>query len=123
MRKSRYTDSQILVILKQNENGVSVPDLCRENGMSSTQFYKWRSKFGGMDAFVDEHYCTLLQNWSTLLHKFQEVQTQTRNRPRGTSLTPGAPTKTRRTKAPRPSPSEGQSVLPQLPAWQPSPVR
>ena len=35
MRKSRYTDSQILAILKQNENGVAVPDLCREHGMSS----------------------------------------------------------------------------------------
>ena len=50
MRKSRYTDSQILAILKQNENGVAVPDLCREHGMSSAQFYKWRAKFGGMDA-------------------------------------------------------------------------
>lgn len=50
MRKSRYSDSQILAIIKQNENGVSVPDLCREHGMSSAQFYKWRSKFGGMDA-------------------------------------------------------------------------
>lgn len=50
MRKSRYTDSQILSILKQNENGVPVPELCREHGMSSAQFYKWRAKFGGMDA-------------------------------------------------------------------------
>lgn len=50
MRKSRYSDSQILAILKQNEAGVPVPDLCREHGMSSAQFYKWRSKFGGMDA-------------------------------------------------------------------------
>ena len=49
MRKSRYSDSQILAILKQNEHGVSVPDLCREHGMSSAQFYKWRAKFGGMD--------------------------------------------------------------------------
>lgn len=50
MRKSRYSDSQILAILKQNEQCVSVPDLCREHGMSSAQFYKWRAKFGGMDA-------------------------------------------------------------------------
>ncbi len=49
MQKSRYSDSQILAILKQNEPGVSVPDLCREHGMSSAQFYKWRAKFGGMD--------------------------------------------------------------------------
>lgn len=50
MRKSRYTDSQILAILKQNENGIAVLELCREHGMSSAQFYKWRAKFGGMDA-------------------------------------------------------------------------
>ena len=50
MRKSWYSDSQIMAILKQNENGISVPDLCREHGMSSAQFYKWRAKFGGMDA-------------------------------------------------------------------------
>ena len=50
MRKSRYTDAQILAILKQNEQGVSVSDLCREHGMSSAQFYKWRAKYGGMDA-------------------------------------------------------------------------
>ena len=50
MKKSRYSDSQILTILKQNEQGISVPELCWEHGMSSAQFYKWRSKFGGMDA-------------------------------------------------------------------------
>jgi len=50
MRKSLYSDSQILAILKQNEQGVPVSDLCREHGMSSAQFYKWRAKYGGMDA-------------------------------------------------------------------------
>lgn len=50
MKKSRYTDSQILAILKQAENGVPVPELCREHGMSSASFYKWRAKYGGMDA-------------------------------------------------------------------------
>ena len=49
MRTSRYTDSQIMAILKQNEEGAKVPDLCREHGMSAAMFYKWRSKFGGMD--------------------------------------------------------------------------
>ncbi|XUD93955.1 Low calcium response locus protein S [Oleidesulfovibrio alaskensis] len=50
MKKSRYTDSQILNILKQAENGVPIPELCREHGMSSATFYKWRAKYGGMDA-------------------------------------------------------------------------
>ena len=45
-----YSDSQIMVILKQAEAGVPVPELCREHGMSSASFYKWRSKYGGMDA-------------------------------------------------------------------------
>ena len=50
MKKSRFTDSQILAILKQNEGGIGVPDLCREHGISSACFYQWRAKFGGMDA-------------------------------------------------------------------------
>lgn len=49
MKKSRYSDSQIMAIIKQNETGTSVVDLCREHGMSQAMFYKWRSKFGGMD--------------------------------------------------------------------------
>jgi len=50
VKTSRYTDSQILAILKQAEAGAPVPQLCREHGMSSATFYKWRSKYGGMDA-------------------------------------------------------------------------
>ena len=50
MKKSRYTDSQILSILKQAESGAPVPELCREHGMSNATFYKWRAKYGGMDA-------------------------------------------------------------------------
>ena len=50
MKRSRFSDNQIISILKQNENGLSVSDLCREHGMSRATFYKWRSKFGGMDA-------------------------------------------------------------------------
>jgi putative transposase len=49
MKKSRYTDSQILSILKQAEAGTPVPELCREHGMSTATFYKWRAKYGGMD--------------------------------------------------------------------------
>ena len=50
MKKSRFTGSQIIAVLKQAEAGTPVPDLCREHGISSATFYKWRSKFGGMDA-------------------------------------------------------------------------
>ncbi len=50
MKKSKYSDAQIMSILKQAEGGVPVADLCREHGMSGASFYKWRSKYGGMDA-------------------------------------------------------------------------
>ena len=50
MRKARYSNSQIISILKQAEAGTPVAELCREHGMSSATFYKWRAKYGGMDA-------------------------------------------------------------------------
>lgn len=55
MKKSRYSDSQILSILKQAEAGTPVPELCREHGMSSATFYKWRARYGGMDASLMRH--------------------------------------------------------------------
>lgn len=49
LKKSRFTDSQIIEALKRVEAGLAVPELCREVGISTATFYKWRSKFGGMD--------------------------------------------------------------------------
>ncbi len=49
MKKSRFTDSQIMEALKRAEAGLAVPEVCRELGISSATFYKWRAKFGGMD--------------------------------------------------------------------------
>ena len=50
MKTSRYTETQIIAILRQAEGGVPVSELCREHGMSDASFYKWRAKYGGMDA-------------------------------------------------------------------------
>jgi len=50
MKRSRFSDTQILAILKQAQSGIPVPQLCREHGISSATFYNWRSKYGGMDA-------------------------------------------------------------------------
>ena len=48
MKMTRYSEPQILAILRQAEGGVLVAELCREHGMSSASFYKWRAKYGGM---------------------------------------------------------------------------
>ncbi len=48
--KSRFTDEQIIGFLKQAESGVAVKDLCRKHGFSDATFYKWRGRFGGMEA-------------------------------------------------------------------------
>jgi putative transposase len=50
MKTARYSDAQNMGVLKQAEGGTPVSELCREHGMSSASFYKWRAKFGGMDA-------------------------------------------------------------------------
>ena len=49
MRKSKFTDSQIMDAVKRVEAGFGVPDICREMGISIATFYKWRAKYGGMD--------------------------------------------------------------------------
>lgn len=49
MKTSKFTDSQIMSILKQAESGTPVTILCREHSMSNAKFYKWRAKYGGMD--------------------------------------------------------------------------
>lgn len=49
MKKSKFTDSQIMAALKRAETGIAVPDICRDLGISSATFYKWRARYGGMD--------------------------------------------------------------------------
>lgn len=49
MKRSKFTDSQIMDALKRAEAGLAVPELCRELSISSATFYKWRAKYGGMD--------------------------------------------------------------------------
>ena len=49
MKTGRYSDAQIMGILKQAESGVPISELCREHGMSNASFYKWCAEYGGMD--------------------------------------------------------------------------
>ncbi len=76
MKNSRYSDSQILSILKQAKNGCKVPDLCREYGMSSAAFYKWRAKYGGMDASLMARMKELEKENQQLKKMYAESQMQ-----------------------------------------------
>lgn len=49
MKRSRYTEEQIIGLLKEHQAGVSASELCRKHGISDATFYKWRSKYGGME--------------------------------------------------------------------------
>jgi len=50
MKRSKFSETQILKILKEHENGRSTKELCRENGISQPTFYNWRKKYSGMEA-------------------------------------------------------------------------
>lgn len=52
MKKSKFTESQIIGVLKEQEQGVKISELCRQHGISEATFYNWKSKYGGMN--VDE---------------------------------------------------------------------
>ena len=74
MKTSRYSDSQILGILKQAVGGVPVSALCREHGMSSATFYKWRAKYGGMDASLMARMKELEKENAKLKKMYAEAQ-------------------------------------------------
>ena len=76
MKKSRYTDSQIINILKQAEAGTPVPELCREHGMSNASFYKWRAKYGGMNASLMARMKELEAENNRLKKMYADVQLQ-----------------------------------------------
>jgi len=74
LKTSRFTDSQIIAVLKQAEAGTPVPELCREHGISSATFYKWRSKYGGMDASMMSRVKELEEENRRLKKMYAEAQ-------------------------------------------------
>lgn len=74
MKTSKYSESQITQILKQAAGGVPVPELCRTHGMSSATFYKWRSKYAGMDASMISRLKTLEAENLRLKKLYAEAQ-------------------------------------------------
>ena len=76
MKKSRFTESQILAVLRQAEVGCLAPDLCREHGISTATFYKWRSKYGGMDASMVSQMKALEEENRRLKRMYAELSMQ-----------------------------------------------
>ena len=74
MKTSRYTEAQIIAILRQAEGGVA--ELCREHGMSNASFYKWRAKYGGMDASLISQMKSIEDENRRLKKMFAELSMQ-----------------------------------------------
>ena len=74
MRTSKFSETQIVSILKQQDAGLKVADICREHGISQATFYKWRSKYGGMDASMLKRVKELEQENARLKKMYADVQ-------------------------------------------------
>lgn len=72
----KYTEHQILSILKQAEGGVNITNLCREHGISKASFYKWRSKYGGMDISMINEMKAISEENKRLKRMYAESQMQ-----------------------------------------------
>ena len=76
MKMTRFSEPQILAILRQAEGGVPVSELCREHGMSTAFFYKWRAKYGGMDASMISQMKSLEDENRRLKRMFADLSMQ-----------------------------------------------
>jgi len=76
MKKSRFSEAKIMGILQQAEGGVPVTELCREHGMSNASFYKWRAKFGGMDASMISEMKAMAEENRRLKRMYAEMSMQ-----------------------------------------------
>ncbi len=76
MKRSRFSDAEIMNILRQAEGGAPVSELCREHGMSSASFYKWRAKYGGMDASMMSELKSMAEENRRLKKMYAEMSMQ-----------------------------------------------
>ena len=77
MKSGRFTDAQIMGVIRQAEGGVPVPDLCREHGISNATFYRWRAKYGGMDALMISQMKALEEENRRLKRMYADLSMQT----------------------------------------------
>lgn len=76
MKKIRFTEAQIMGVLRQAKGGMPVPGLCRDHGISSVTFYKWRAKYGGMDASMMSQMKSLEDENRRLKRMFADLSMQ-----------------------------------------------
>lgn len=76
MNRSKRSEAEIVKILKEAENGVPVPELCRRYGMGRATFYKWRSRYGGCDASMISEMKSMAEENRRLKKMYAEVQIQ-----------------------------------------------
>ena len=78
MRKSRFTESQIVAVLKQVEGGRTVKDVCREHGVSENTYYNWKSKYGGMEVSDIRRMKEVLEENSRLKQMYADLSLENR---------------------------------------------
>jgi len=74
MKKCRFSDTEIMQILKQAEGEISVPKLCHQHGMSTASFYKWHAKYGGMDASIMSEMKALVEENRRLKRMYEKAR-------------------------------------------------
>jgi putative transposase len=73
MKRSRFSEEQVIAILKEQESGVATADVCRRHGISSATFYKWKSRFGGLEVSDAKKLRTLEDENARLKHLLADV--------------------------------------------------
>ena len=77
MKKTRFTEAQIMAVLREAESGVAVPTVCRTHGISTAAFYRWRAKYGGMDASMMSQMKAIEEENRRLKRMFADLSMQT----------------------------------------------